>query len=326
MHWLFQQLRWSEIGLISVNECVSSCIIAEAVVEAGHPLDLTVQRVLRCLLQHRSSQVRGQFYLSFASPHAAALYPALFESLLAQYLEEAPALKDACLRVIAQLVPLVRVSVELSGELSEVLSEQLSGKSSKETSEWLSEQSSEQSSEQPSKQPPEQLSKQPPEQPSKQPPEQPSKQPPERLSEPPASLRQPHTHRPAFLHSIIHSLSLMSTREQLHVLELLRALPLPLSTPYHHAVIALFPFLFSREQCVVASYLALLQRWCSDFSADALDELLHNVRCEPQVKELVMRVCQLCDSREMELKRESKACLGAYLYESMNWSIDSVVL
>ena len=306
MHWLFQQLRWSEIGLISVNECVSSCIIAEAVVEAGHPLDLTVQRVLRCLLQHRSSQVRGQFYLSFASPHAAALYPALFESLLAQYLEEAPALKDACLRVIAQLVPLVRVSVELSGELSE----QLSGKSSKETSEWLSEQSSEQSSEQPSKQPP----------------EQPSKQPPERLSEPPASLRQPHTHLPAFLHSIIHSLSLMSTREQLHVLELLRALPLPLSTPYHHAVIALFPFLFSREQCVVASYLALLQRWCSDFSADALDELLHNVRCEPQVKELVMRVCQLCDSREMELKKESKACLGAYLYESMNWSIDSVVL
>lgn len=318
MHWLFQQLRWSEIGLISVNECVSSCIIAEAVVEAGHPLDLTVQRVLRCLLQHRSSQVRGQFYLSFASPHAAALYPALFESLLAQYLEEAPALKDACLRVIAQLVPLVRVSVELSGELSEVLSEQLSGKSSKETSEWLSEQSSEQSSEQPSEQSSEQ--------PSKQPPEQPSKQPPERLSEPPASLRQPHTHLPAFLHSIIHSLSLMSTREQLHVLELLRALPLPLSTPYHYAVIALFPFLFSREQCVVASYLALLQRWCSDFSADALDELLHNVRCEPQVKELVMRVCQLCDSREMELKRESKACLGAYLYESMNWSIDSVVL
>lgn len=118
----------------------------------------------------------------------------------------------------------------------------------------------------------------------------------------------------------------MSTREQLHVLELLRALPLPLSTPYHHAVIALFPFLFSREQCVVASYLALLQRWCSDFSADALDELLHNVRCEPQVKELVMRVCQLCDSREMELKKESKACLGVYLYESMNWSIDSVVL
>ena len=119
----------------------------------------------------------------------------------------------------------------------------------------------------------------------------------------------------------------MSTHEQLHVLELLRALPLPLSTPYHHAVIALFPFLFSREQCVVASYLALLQRWCSDFSADALDELLHNVRCEPQVKELVMRLCQLCDSREtMELKKESKARLGAYLYESMNWSIDSVVL
>ena len=134
MHWLFQQLRWSEIGLISVNECVSSCIVAEAVVEAGHPLDLTVQRVLRCLLQHRSSQVRGQFYLSFASPHAAALYPALFESLLAQYLEEAPALKDACLRVIAQLVPLVTVDVELSVELSEVLNDQLSGSSSKETS------------------------------------------------------------------------------------------------------------------------------------------------------------------------------------------------
>ena len=123
LQWLVQEMRWSKIESISVNESIASCILLAAVMEQGLAADPQAQHVACVLLLHNSSHVRSQFYLSFASlspTAAAALHDSLFPLLLQQYAQET-VLRDACLRVLVRFASLAHASPALSAFLASLV-------------------------------------------------------------------------------------------------------------------------------------------------------------------------------------------------------------
>ena len=120
---LVQEMRWSKIESISVNESIASCILLAAVMEQDLAADPQAQHVACVLLLHNSSHVRSQFYLSFASLSpmaAAALHDSLFPLLLQQYAQET-VLCDACLRVLVRFASLAHASPALSAFLASLV-------------------------------------------------------------------------------------------------------------------------------------------------------------------------------------------------------------